>query len=100
MEPKLSENALKVLERRYLKKDEEGRVIETPEEMFLRVASANNILKMTRHIIGRVIAIVILESCQLAVGIGKANMVIAMLGNVRQVQVFGISHFGQCFVLV
>ena len=36
----LSENALKVLERRYLKKDEEGRVIETPEEMFRRVARA------------------------------------------------------------
>lgn len=35
---KISENALKVLERRYLKKDNEGRVIETPEEMFHRVA--------------------------------------------------------------
>lgn len=40
MELKLSENALKVLERRYLKKDENGKVVETPEEMFLRVASA------------------------------------------------------------
>ncbi|MCX5703605.1 MAG: hypothetical protein NT066_03840, partial [Candidatus Omnitrophica bacterium] len=38
MELKLSENALKVLERRYLKKDEQGKVIENPEEMFLRVA--------------------------------------------------------------
>jgi ribonucleoside-diphosphate reductase alpha chain len=37
---KLSENALVVLERRYLKKDEKGRVIETPEEMFGRVAQA------------------------------------------------------------
>ena len=36
----LSENALKVLERRYLKKDEQGRIIETPEEMFHRVAKA------------------------------------------------------------
>jgi ribonucleoside-diphosphate reductase alpha chain len=36
----LSENALKVLQRRYLKKDESGRVIETPEEMFSRVARA------------------------------------------------------------
>ncbi len=37
---KLSENALKVLQRRYLKKDETGKVIETPEEMFRRVAKA------------------------------------------------------------
>ncbi len=37
---KLSENSLKVLERRYLKKDETGKVIETPEEMFRRVAKA------------------------------------------------------------
>ena len=35
---KLSENAVRVLERRYLKKDEQGRVIETPQEMFRRVA--------------------------------------------------------------
>ncbi len=34
----LSSNALVVLARRYLKKDEEGRVVETPEEMFRRVA--------------------------------------------------------------
>jgi len=40
MSLRLSENALKVLKRRYLKKDEEGKVIETPEEMFRRVASA------------------------------------------------------------
>jgi len=34
----LSQNAKVVLERRYLKKDNEGKVIETPEEMFRRVA--------------------------------------------------------------
>lgn len=36
---KLSPGAITVLERRYLKKDEAGKVIETPEEMFRRVAS-------------------------------------------------------------
>ena len=34
----LSKNAMKVLEKRYLKKDENGKVIETPEEMFRRIA--------------------------------------------------------------
>ena len=34
----LSPNAHKVLQRRYLKKDAEGRTIETPEQMFRRVA--------------------------------------------------------------
>lgn len=34
----LTDNALVVLARRYLKKDEQGRVVETPEEMFRRVA--------------------------------------------------------------
>jgi ribonucleoside-diphosphate reductase alpha chain len=38
---RLSSNALAVLSRRYLKKDEEGTVVETPVEMFRRVA--NNI---------------------------------------------------------
>jgi len=36
----LTENALHVLERRYLEKDKSGQVIETPEEMFCRVAQA------------------------------------------------------------
>jgi ribonucleoside-diphosphate reductase alpha chain len=36
----LSENALRVLESRYLKKDDSGKVIETPEELFERVAKA------------------------------------------------------------
>jgi ribonucleoside-diphosphate reductase alpha chain len=35
---KLSLNAIKVLETRYLNKDESGKVIETPVDMFLRVA--------------------------------------------------------------
>jgi len=37
-EIKLSENALTVLKRRYLKKDSQGKVVETPEKMFRRVA--------------------------------------------------------------
>lgn len=39
-EPNLSKNALTVLERRYLKKDDEGRVVEKPVDMFRRVAKA------------------------------------------------------------
>jgi ribonucleoside-diphosphate reductase alpha chain len=35
---KLSDNALRVLERRYLTKDGEGKVTETPQELFRRVA--------------------------------------------------------------
>ncbi|MCK4656380.1 MAG: hypothetical protein KAT85_05090, partial [candidate division Zixibacteria bacterium] len=34
----LTENALKVLERRYLIKDKDGKVMEMPIEMFARVA--------------------------------------------------------------
>lgn len=34
----LSQNALKVLEKRYLKKNEEGKIVETPHELFKRVA--------------------------------------------------------------
>ncbi len=37
-EPTFSENAIRVLERRYLRKDSEGNVIETPKEMLIRVA--------------------------------------------------------------
>jgi len=36
----LTENAIRVLERRYLKKDKQGQVVETAEEMFRRVAQA------------------------------------------------------------
>ena len=34
----LSINAIRIIEARYLKKDEKGKIIETPEEMFQRVA--------------------------------------------------------------
>ena len=37
-ELKLTDNAKTVLERRYLIKDNQGRVIETPRELFIRVA--------------------------------------------------------------
>jgi len=37
---KLNENARVVLEKRYLKKDQHGKVIETPEKLFQRVANA------------------------------------------------------------
>ena len=38
---KLSNNAIKILEKRYLIKDDNGKVIEKPEDLFKRVA--NNI---------------------------------------------------------
>src|SRR5437879_10985908 len=37
-DPKLTDNALRVLRKRYLKKDDKGSVIETPKELFARVA--------------------------------------------------------------
>lgn len=40
IEPQISANAMEVLRRRYLKKDENGKVIETPKELFWRVAHA------------------------------------------------------------
>ena len=46
LEVKLSKNALTVLEKRYLKKGKNGRMIETPEEMFLRVAVAECVTPM------------------------------------------------------
>ena len=43
---KLGVNAIKVLERRYLKKDRNGQVVETPKQMFRRVARAIAIVDM------------------------------------------------------
>ncbi|MBL8013232.1 MAG: vitamin B12-dependent ribonucleotide reductase, partial [Candidatus Omnitrophica bacterium] len=39
MDLQLSANALQVLEKRYLQKDSSGKVVETPQEMFRRVAA-------------------------------------------------------------
>ncbi len=46
MKPQLSENALRVLEKRYLRKDVDGNVTETGEELFRRVA--NNVATAER----------------------------------------------------
>jgi len=40
LEPKLTVNALEVLRKRYLLKDENGNIIETPDNLFKRVAKA------------------------------------------------------------
>lgn len=40
IEEKLTYNAMQVLERRYLLRDEKGRIVETPAQMFRRVAKA------------------------------------------------------------
>jgi len=40
LEPKLTVNALEVLKARYLLKDETGKIIETPKQLFMRVATA------------------------------------------------------------
>src|SRR3972149_2187290 len=52
----LTQNAIVVLQRRYLKKDEKGRIIETPEEMFRRVspniAKAEGIYNLKDDIVG------------------------------------------------
>lgn len=54
---KLSDNSLRVLEKRYLKKDENGKVVETPQEMFARVArsiaAADKIFKKSEEEVGR-----------------------------------------------
>lgn len=38
--PQLTENSLAVLRRRYLAKDDKGQIVETPEQLFMRVAHA------------------------------------------------------------
>jgi len=43
----LTENAIKVLEKRYLIKDENGKTIETPEQLFERVAKAVSLADFT-----------------------------------------------------
>ncbi len=47
VEPDLSENSIRILEARYLKKDPDGNLIETPKDMFLRVA--NNIAELMQY---------------------------------------------------
>src|SRR4249920_2548357 len=46
-ETHLTANALTVLARRYLEKDEQGSVVESPEDMFRRVA--NNVAQADHH---------------------------------------------------
>lgn len=49
IEPDLSENALTVIEKRYLKRDDEGNVIETPRDLFWRVAATIAQVEMTHY---------------------------------------------------
>lgn len=46
-EPALSENSVKVLKKRYLKKNEDGEMVEKPKDLFLRVAG--NIASIELH---------------------------------------------------
>ena len=39
VEPNFSENALKILEKRYLMKDDNGNLVETPKDMLARVSA-------------------------------------------------------------
>ncbi|MEE8418173.1 MAG: ribonucleotide reductase N-terminal alpha domain-containing protein [candidate division Zixibacteria bacterium] len=39
IKPRLTANSLAVLRRRYLIRDDQGQVAETPEELFMRVAT-------------------------------------------------------------
>jgi ribonucleoside-diphosphate reductase alpha chain len=54
----LTPNARKVIEKRYLKKDEEGKIVETPEQLFRRVArsvaEADRLYGMTEEEIAEV----------------------------------------------
>ena len=52
-DPLLTENARRVLEKRYLRKDERGRVVETPKELFARVAW-NLALARRNYLVARV----------------------------------------------
>ncbi|MEO0070393.1 MAG: vitamin B12-dependent ribonucleotide reductase [candidate division WOR-3 bacterium] len=45
----LTPNAIEVLRRRYLKRNEEGEIVETPAEMFLRVAKAIAAVEFNYH---------------------------------------------------
>jgi len=47
---KLSSNAIQILEKRYLKKNKEGKVIEKPEDLFKRV-SGNIALADVRYLL-------------------------------------------------
>ena len=46
---KFGVNAIKVLEERYLLRDEEGKIIETPTEMFRRVAKAVSVVEKNKQ---------------------------------------------------